>query len=78
VKEKVLAAHRAGLKTVIIPRRNEKDLADVPEEVRQSITFVFVDHIEDVLQAALEAPRRRNGRARRKVVAPVARKRRQA
>ncbi len=78
VKEKVLAAHRAGLKTVIIPRRNEKDLADVPEEVRQSITFVFADHIEDVLQAALEAPRRRNGRARRKVVAPVARKRQKA
>ncbi|MBI4772419.1 MAG: endopeptidase La, partial [Chloroflexi bacterium] len=54
LKEKVLAAHRAGLKTVIIPRRNQKDLDDVPEEVRRDIQFVCADRVEDVLAAALE------------------------
>jgi ATP-dependent Lon protease len=62
LKEKVLAAHRAGLKTIILPKRNEKDLDDVPEEVRQSLKFVFADKIEDVLRAALEPPSRVNGR----------------
>jgi ATP-dependent Lon protease len=55
LKEKVLAAHRAGLKTVIIPKRNEKDLDDVPEEVRRDLSFVLADRVEDVLAAALEA-----------------------
>ncbi len=54
LKEKVLAAHRAGLKTVIHPRRNEKDLDDVPEEVRRELTFVSVDRVEDVLAVAFE------------------------
>ena len=65
LKEKVLAAHRAGLTTVIIPKRNEKDLDDVPEEVRQSVHFVLADRVEDVLEAALENPARRNGNRRR-------------
>jgi len=56
VKEKVLAAHRAGLKIVILPRRNEKDLEEVPEDVRREIKFVLVDKVEDVLNAALEPP----------------------
>lgn len=55
IKEKVLAAHRSGLKTVILPARNEADLEDLPEEVRQQISFVFADTVEDVLDAALEA-----------------------
>ena len=54
VKEKVLAAHRSGLKKVILPKRNEGDLEDVSEEVKQDIEFVFVDTIDDVLKAALE------------------------
>jgi ATP-dependent Lon protease len=54
VKEKVLAAHRAGLKTVILPHRNEKDLDDVPEEVRRDMTFVLAQHVDEVWQAALE------------------------
>ncbi len=54
IKEKVLAAHRNGLKTVILPRRNQLDLADVPEEIRQSMNFVFVDTVDEVLEAALE------------------------
>ena len=69
LKEKVLAAHRAGLKTVILPRRNEKDLDDVPEEVRQALTFIYAERVEDVLKAALEPPARardgghKNGRS---------------
>lgn len=53
IKEKVLAAHRAGIKTVILPRENERDLEDVPVEVRSDLTFVPVDTIEDVLREAL-------------------------
>jgi ATP-dependent Lon protease len=62
VKEKVLAAHRAGLKTVILPRRNEKDLEDVPDDVRRDVKFVFATRVEDVLDAALEKPRRKAAR----------------
>jgi ATP-dependent Lon protease len=65
IKEKVLAAHRAGLKTVIIPKRNEKDLEDVPEEVRTQLHFVLADRVEDVLEAALEKTKSGNGRRRR-------------
>lgn len=54
IKEKVLAAHRAGLKTVIIPRRNEYDLDDVPAEVRKEMSFVYAQQVQDVLEAALE------------------------
>jgi ATP-dependent Lon protease len=53
VKEKVLAAHRSGLKQVILPKRNETDLDDVPEEVRSSLVFTLVDRVEQVLDAAL-------------------------
>jgi ATP-dependent Lon protease len=53
IKDKVLAAHRAGLDTVILPRRNEHDLDDVPDDVRQSMTFVFVDEVNAALEAAL-------------------------
>ena len=55
VKQKVLAAHRAGLKEVVVPRRNEADLDDVPEKVREDLTFHIADTIGDVLGAALEA-----------------------
>ncbi len=54
IKEKVLAAHRNGLKTVILPRRNAPDLDDVPEEVRKGMEFIFVDTIDEVFHAALE------------------------
>jgi ATP-dependent Lon protease len=53
IKEKVLAAHRAGLRTVIIPKRNEKDLDDLPAEVRDEMKVVLVDRVEEVLAAAL-------------------------
>jgi ATP-dependent Lon protease len=64
VKEKVLAAHRAGLRTVILPKHNQGDLDDLPKEVREDIRFVFVDTVDEVLQAALEPPVSRNGRGR--------------
>ncbi|MCG2786119.1 MAG: endopeptidase La [Anaerolineae bacterium] len=54
IKEKVLAAHRNGLHTVILPKRNEMDLDDVPEEIKKSMTFVFAESVDDVLEAALE------------------------
>jgi ATP-dependent Lon protease len=56
IKEKMLAAHRAGLKTIILPKRNELDLEDVPEEVRKGLTFIFAETVNDVLKAALEKP----------------------
>jgi ATP-dependent Lon protease len=55
IKEKMLAAHRSGLKTVILPKRNEMDLEDVPEEVRKSLTFLFAETVDDVLKASLDA-----------------------
>jgi ATP-dependent Lon protease len=54
IKEKVLGAHRAGIRTVILPARNEKDLEEVPEQVRKEMQFLFVDTIDEVLQHALE------------------------
>ena len=53
VKEKVLAARRAGLKRVILPRGNQKDLRDLPEEVRKEMEFKFADRVEDVLSDML-------------------------
>lgn len=55
IKEKVLAAHRAGLTTVVMPRRNEKDLDDVPNETRKKLRFVLVDTVEEVFAEALIA-----------------------
>ncbi len=54
LKEKSLAAHRVGIQTVLIPKQNEKDLDDVPKEVRADIEFISVKRIEDVLKVALE------------------------
>jgi ATP-dependent Lon protease len=56
VKEKLLAAHRMGLRTVILPKDNEKDLADIPQEILSSLTVHFVEIMDEVLQIALERP----------------------
>src|SRR5207253_7191219 len=56
VKQKVLAAHRAGLREVILPKRNEPDIDDVPESVRNDMTFHPVSDVAEVLQIALEQP----------------------
>ncbi|MBU0705457.1 MAG: endopeptidase La [Chloroflexi bacterium] len=55
IKEKILAAHRAGLKTVILPKQNEKDLDDVPEEVRKTLEFVLAERVDDVFKAAISS-----------------------
>jgi len=56
IKEKCVAAARAGIRTVILPARNRRDLEDIPESVRKRLEFVWADKIEDVLARALEAP----------------------
>ena len=54
IKEKVLAAHRAGIKRIVLPRKNERDLEEVPDDTRRELTFVFVDDMSEVLGAVLE------------------------
>ncbi len=56
VKEKLLAAHRMGLRTVVLPKDNEKDLAEIPQEILSSLTIHFVETMDEVLQIALERP----------------------
>ena len=56
VKEKVIAAHRAGCKAVILPKDNERDLVEVPEFVRKDLRFVFAEHMDEVLSEALTKP----------------------
>jgi len=76
VREKVLAAYRAGLKTVLLPKRNEKDLVEVPRRVQRSLRFVLVECMDDVLPVALladplppEAPAEKPKPRRRSVAA---------
>jgi len=54
VKEKIIAAHRSGIKTVIIPKDNKKDLEDIPQNVLRDLQFVYVDHVDQVLKVALK------------------------
>ncbi len=56
IKEKVIAAHRAGIKTVIMPKSNKKDLEDIPKSVLKDLKFIFVDHMDQVLKVALVRP----------------------
>jgi ATP-dependent Lon protease len=55
IKMKILAAHRAGLKTVVLPKRNEKDLDDLPDDVRMSIHFILIERIDEALSAIFAA-----------------------
>jgi ATP-dependent Lon protease len=54
IKEKVLAAHRFGLKRVVLPDRNQADLEDLPQDVRQEMDFIFAETVDDVIRAALD------------------------
>lgn len=54
IKEKVLAAHRAGIRRIILPKPNEKDLKEVPQEVRDDLTIIPVERIEEVLNMAFD------------------------
>ena len=66
IKEKVLAAHRFGIRTVILPRRNEKDLDDVPEEARKETHFILVENVDDVFEAAFGTPKTASVKRKRK------------
>ncbi len=65
IKEKILAAHRAGIRTVVVPRRNENDLLDVPASAKKKLDFEFADTVDDVLRLALAA-RPRSGRRKKR------------
>jgi ATP-dependent Lon protease len=54
VKEKLLAAHRAGIRNIILPKENEKDLQDIPPEILESLRVSLVETMDEVLQVALE------------------------
>ncbi|MEM7130996.1 MAG: endopeptidase La [Chloroflexota bacterium] len=68
IKEKVLAAARFGLNTIIMPKRNEPDLDDVPESIRDEVNFILVENVDDAIQAALEegAPVKKASKTRKK------------
>ena len=57
VKEKLLAARRAKIKTVVLPEPNRRDLEDLPQEVRDDLKFVFVEHVREVFDEALLQPK---------------------
>jgi ATP-dependent Lon protease len=64
LKEKVLAAQRAGIRRIIAPTLNEHDIEDIPEHLRKNLDFMFVSDFDQVLEVALETPRaRRRARA---------------
>ncbi|RYZ37552.1 MAG: endopeptidase La, partial [Myxococcaceae bacterium] len=63
IKEKVLAAHRAGIKRVILPERCRKDLIDVPDQAKNELEFIFATHMDEVLKAALETSPFKEGAA---------------
>jgi len=54
IKEKVMAAHRAGVRTIILPNENEQDLDELPEEVRNQMKFILAENVKDVIDNALE------------------------
>jgi len=64
LKEKALAAYRAGVETLILPRENQKDMVEIPEEIKKKIKFVFVETMDEVLKLALD--RRKRGESQRK------------
>lgn len=71
LKEKSLAAHRAGIKTIVIPLRNKKDLVEIPAEVRKQIKFVCCKTVDEVLKAALELPKKASKPKAAKKKAPL-------
>ena len=70
VKEKVLAAVRAGITTVLLPARNRKDLEDIPDSARQHVRFVWLERVEDAVAAALEGAGQRDDSGVSETAAP--------
>ena len=62
VRDKVLAAHRAGLKKIVLPRENDKDLEEVPKEVKEELQFIFVKSVNEALEAVLQPPKKERKR----------------
>ena len=56
IKEKTVAAHRAGIRKVMLPARNRRDLEDIPESVRRELTFVWLDRVDDAVAEAIDGP----------------------
>jgi ATP-dependent Lon protease len=69
LKEKTLAAKRAGIRQVIVPRRNQKDMPDIPEEVRRTLQFHFVEHVDEAMELAL-TPLKPERHVKRKATSP--------
>jgi ATP-dependent Lon protease len=67
VKEKVIAAHRAGIKTIILPKDNQKDMEEVPDTVKRDVKFYFVEHYEEIPPIALKNWKPLNGATKKKV-----------
>jgi len=71
VKEKLIAAHRAGLKTIVLPKDNKKDIEDVPEKTKKDINFVFTNKLEDVLKTAMNKwPPKKISKTRKVITTP--------
>jgi len=66
IKEKVLAARRMGIKTVILPRRNEKDVAEIQQELREGMNFIFASHIDEVIKEAINTGKKASPGDKRK------------
>ncbi|MBI3360927.1 MAG: endopeptidase La [Chloroflexi bacterium] len=70
IKEKVLAAHRAGIRTIVMPKKNEKDLVEIPKNARRELKFVFVENMDDVLRAVLQAVEKKPAVQPKRVLKP--------
>jgi len=66
IREKILAAKEAGIRVVILPRENQGDLTEIPEEIRKKMEFVLVDHVSEALQHALRNSRGKKSASKRK------------
>ena len=64
IREKVLAAHRAGIKKILLPKENESDIDEIPENVRKQLTFVLLETVDDALREALVQPEQNAGKQR--------------
>jgi ATP-dependent Lon protease len=72
IKEKVVAAHRAGIKRVLLPARNRKDFEDIPEEARRQLEFIWLERVDEAVSSALEARPAAHGEAAEKPVGELA------
>ena len=66
LKEKSLAALRNNIQTIVIPERNKKDLSDIPESIKKKIEFIYVNHIDDVIEAVLVKKKKSTGKRSQK------------